>query len=130
MARHGFGRGEYRLLFAYPLPAAVERLRTALYPRLGAIANGWHERLGLETRFPADHAEYIAHLPPQAARSGPTPLLLRYGPGDYNCLHQDLYGAEVFCVAGGGCCCHKPACGFHRRRIRADRTGGRGCSRA
>jgi hypothetical protein len=94
MARHGFGRGEYKY-FAYPLREVVAALRTALYPRLSAIANRWSEMMGVASRYPADHASYLARCA-AAGQTKPTPLLLQYGPGDYNCLHQDLYGELVF----------------------------------
>jgi hypothetical protein len=94
MSRHGFGRGEYKY-FAYPLPEIVQSLRTELYTRLFALANRWNESMGIEVRYPEEHEAFIRRCH-EAGQERPTPLLLQYGPGDYNCLHQDLYGEHVF----------------------------------
>jgi hypothetical protein len=94
MARHGFGQGEYKY-FAAPLPATIAALRASFYPPLAEIANHWNESLDIAQRFPEKLDEFLARCH-KAGQKKPTPLLLKYGPGDYNCLHQDLYGEHVF----------------------------------
>ncbi|XXZ01774.1 2OG-Fe(II) oxygenase [Sorangium sp. So ce302] len=94
MERHGFGRGEYKY-FAHPLPALIASLRTSIYPRLVPVANRWSAAMGLDVQYPEEHARFVERCH-AAGQVQPTPLLLQYGEGDYNCLHQDLYGEHVF----------------------------------
>ena len=119
MARHGFGQGEYRY-FAYPLPDVVERLRTALYPRLASIANRWNESFGSAARYPGALTEFLERCH-GAGQTRPTPLLLRYEASDYNCLHQDLYGEHVFPLQVDRVALEAGR-GFHGRRIRSRRA--------
>jgi hypothetical protein len=94
MSRHGFGRGEYKY-FSYPLPAVIAGLRPVLYARLCGVANRWNEAMGIDIRYPERHETFLKRCH-DAGQVRPTPLLLQYGAGDYNCLHQDLYGEHVF----------------------------------
>jgi hypothetical protein len=107
MARHGFGKGEYRY-FKYPLPAVIGELRAALYAHIVPFANAWNERMNVATRYPMAHADYLEKCH-AAGQVRPTPLLLQYGPGDFNCLHQDLYGELAFPLRPPFCCRRRTA---------------------
>jgi hypothetical protein len=126
MDRHGFGKGEYKY-FGYPLPGIIGDLRTALYSRLVPIANAWNERMRLDLRYPVEHAEFLK-LCHAAGQLRPTPLLLRYERGDYNCLHQDLTANWPFRSKSRSCCPSQARTSLAASLCST--SNGRACSRA